>query len=868
MTNNKPLLYALLVVLLAGLIVAVGWAGYNLLSLAFESTPTPTAAPTIVTVVVVATPTATPSPAASTTATPAATGLPSTTGTPTPVPALEVVVVAELVNVRAAPGLEQPVIGGVPQGTVLRPEGRTADGQWLLVCCAFGQWGWVANQAELVSLNFDWAMLPVVQFPTPLPPQPTAIPWPTATPWPTARPTATPWPTPWPTWTPGPLPTWTPWPTWTPIPPPTATPVPVEGWWGEYFTNPNVQGAPALVRVDPAVRFNWGFGSPAPGIPADNFSARWTRMVWFDQGQYRFQARVDDGVRVWLNGAPIIDEWRDGSLRTVSTSRSLAAGWYSLRVEYFERTGEAVIDFTWEREPQPFTEWRGDYFNNPTLSGQPALTRNDLQIAFDWGLGSPAPGIVPVDNFSVRWTRQLFFLRSDVYRFALRVDDGARVRIDGVTIIDAWREGPAADYVVDRFVQAGERTIEVEYFERAGTALVFFNWSLPAPTPTATHTPLPIPTWTPTPTWIPTWTPTATPTRTPTPTATWTPTATPTTSVTSTPTATWTATPTSTTTATATWTPTATPTTSVTSTPTATPTATPTSTATPTATRTPTATPTTSVTSTPTATPTATSTSTATPTATRTPTATPTTAGTNTPTATPSPSATRTATPTPTTPATATPTATTAATATPTPTATRAATSTPTDTPEPTATPTEEPTATPTTEPTSTPTDIPEPTPTPTEEPPATPTPTDTPEPTATPTSAPARPTRTPTATPPATQFIEIAPTEGTVGTTILVAGAGWLPNDRVTIVLTPPRAQPAQQRLPTVRVRADRAGRFQTTLIVPADERLIREPELWVVATGSRGMRAIATFIMLPPPDVQPPPADQATPPPGSGQP
>ena len=45
MTNNRPLLYALLVVLLAGLIVAVGWAGYNLLSLAFDSTPTPSPSP-------------------------------------------------------------------------------------------------------------------------------------------------------------------------------------------------------------------------------------------------------------------------------------------------------------------------------------------------------------------------------------------------------------------------------------------------------------------------------------------------------------------------------------------------------------------------------------------------------------------------------------------------------------------------------------------------------------------------------------------------------------------------------------------------------------------------------------------------------
>ncbi len=767
MTNNKPLLYALLVVLLAALVVAVGWAGYTLLSLAFESTPTPTAAPTVVTVVVVATPTPTASPATTTTVFPGETDLPTGAGTPTPPgQTLEVVVVADLINVRSAPGLDQPIIGSLPMGTVLRPEGRTADGQWLLVCCAFGQWGWVANLAELVTLNFDWAVLPVVQFPTPLPPLPTAIPWPTAT----------------------------------PAPQPTATPAPQEGWLGNYFTNPNLQGPPALVRIDPAVRFNWGFGSPAPGFPADNFSARWTRTLWFEPGQYRFQARVDDGVRVWLNDALIIDEWRDGSVRTVSADRTLAAGWHTLRVEYFERSGEAVIDFTWERDPQLFTEWRGDYFANPTLSGPPALTRNDIQIAFDWGLGSPAPGVIPVDNFSVRWTRQLFFLRSDIYRFTLRVDDGARVKIDGVTILDAWREGPAADYVVDRFVQAGTRTIEVEYFERSGTALVFFNWSLPAPPPVAT--------WTPTPTWIPTWTPTATPT------ATWIPTWTPT--------------------ATATRTPTVTPTTSVTSTPTAT------GTATRTATQTPTPTPTTSVTSTPTAT------GTTTPTATQTPTTTPTTSVTSTPTATGT--ATRTATPTSPLAATHTPTATRTATATEAP----SATPTPTDEPSPTPTYTAEPTATPTA----------------TEPPPATPTPTYTAEPTAT--DTPVRPTatRTATVTPPAAHFIEIAPTEGPVGTTILVAGAGWLPNDRITITLTPPRIQPTrqQQPLPIVRVRADRAGRFQATLTVPDDSRLTPETQLWVVATGSRGMRAVAIFTLLPsdaqpPVDGQPPVDDQGQP-------
>lgn len=808
MTTNRTVLYALLVVLLAALIVAVGWAGYNLLSLAFDSTPTPTPTPVVVTVVVVATPTATGAPGSATpTPVEGTAGLTPTT-TATPIPALEVVVVADLVNVRTAPGLTQPVIGAVPRGTVLRPEGRTADGQWLLVCCAFGQWGWIANQSELIALNFDWAILPVVIFPTPLPPAPTPtfVPWPTATPVP--PPTFTPWPTA------------TPWPTWTPVPPPTATPAPVDGWRGEYFNNVNLQGAPAMVRIDPAVRFNWGTGSPAPGVNADFFSARWTRTQWFDAGEYRFQARVDDGVRVWLNDILIIDEWRDGSVRTVAADRSLAGGWYSLRVEYYERTGEAQIDFGWERQTQTFTEWRGEYFANATLSGQPVLVRNDVQIAFNWGTGSPAPGLVPVDNFSARWTRQLYFLRSDVYRFTLRVDDGARVRIDGVTILDAWREGSAADFVVDRFVEAGMHTVQVDYFERTGLAQIFFSWSLPAPPP---------------PTWTPTATPTATPTHTPTATATptWTPTATP--SPTATPTATPTRTPTATATTPVTGTPTATerPTRTPTRTPTATPTATTLVTGSPTATELPTRTPT------------VTATATATELPTRTPTATATTLVTGTPTATERPTRTPTAT----------------ATSTETPTDTPTATVTPTDTPEDTPTPTL--TATPTDMPTDTPTA----TTTPTEAPVDTPTPTDTVEPTATPTATAPRPTRTPTATatPALRPSIVISPTAGAVGTTVVVTGAHWLPNDRVAISMTPPRVLPPNlQFRPLVRVRVARDGTFRAVITVPLDERLISEPVVWVLATGSRRTQAHVPFVMQLPGGAEEPVITPPLPPPG----
>ncbi len=82
--TNRTLLYVLLVVLLAGLIVAVGWAGYSLLSLAFSPTPTPTLTPAVVTVVVVATPTLSVEPATATPIPPGNGATPSVTTTAMP----------------------------------------------------------------------------------------------------------------------------------------------------------------------------------------------------------------------------------------------------------------------------------------------------------------------------------------------------------------------------------------------------------------------------------------------------------------------------------------------------------------------------------------------------------------------------------------------------------------------------------------------------------------------------------------------------------------------------------------------------------------------------------------------------------------
>lgn len=498
---------------------------------------------------------------------------------------------------------------------------------------------------------------------------------------PTTSPTFT--PTPVLTQTPIPQPP-TPVPVTTPLPPPAPTPIPtpvpptaapaptptpviqIQNWRGEYYTNANLAGAPA-VRDDVAVDFNWGLSAPLPGLPADNFSARWTRSLPFDAGLYRFHLLVDDGARLWLDDQLLLDSWQDGSLREVVVERQVGSGSHSLRLEYYEHGGDAAVHLWWENiTAASYPDWKGEYWSNRDFQGSPVVVRNDPIINFFWYDQSPAPG-VSADNFSARWSRQVNF-GSGLYRFYAEADDGIRLFIDGYSVINEWHGGGSGTYTADVSL-SGSRQVVVEYYEQSGEAFVRFRWERINIQPTATSQPAH--TSTPTPTYTPTFTPTPTPTQTPTLVPT---TVTP--IVTLTPTATSSLTPTYTPTLTPTNT--LTPTATTTSTPTETPTLTLTPTYTPTLIPTNTLTPTATTTSTPTDTPTSTQTPTGTPTLTLTPTETPT----LTPTATLTPTETPTLTPTSTLTPTETPTLTPTSTLTPTETPTL----TPTETPVVTAT--------------------------------------------------------------------------------------------------------------------------------------------------------------------------------------
>jgi uncharacterized protein YraI len=351
-------------------------------------------------------------------------------------------------NFRAGPGTGYRILRNLPAGMILIVHGQDKSAYWLYVELPDGALGWVARYYTTFK-----GTAPVV----PAPPRP-------------VQPTSTP----------------------TPIQPP----APTTAWLGQYFANRWLSGTPVLVRHDPAIDFDWGRGSPAPNIPVDNFSVRWTRALHFDGGLTRFHIRSDDGVRLWIDGQLVLNQWQNAQGGDFVVDTTLATGVHDVVVDYFENTKDAYIHVRWEQlSPTPgpgFPEWRGEYFNNRHLSGNPVFVRNDHAIDFDWSYRSPAPGI-GTEDYSVRWNRTIDFSSGD-YRFHIRSDDGVRVYIDGHRVIDEWRDMSGnTTYTADRYL-SGHHHIVVEYYQNTGKAFVHFWWErIHGPTPTRTPTPVPAP---------------------------------------------------------------------------------------------------------------------------------------------------------------------------------------------------------------------------------------------------------------------------------------------------------------------------------------------------------------------------------------
>jgi hypothetical protein len=125
----------------------------------------------------------------------------------------------------------------------------------------------------------------------------------------------------------------------------------------------------------------------------------------------------------------------------------------------------------------------GRYFNNTSLSGTPVLTRVEA-VNFSWSGGSPGGGVAK-KNFSARWTGRLVAPANGTYRVQTVADDGVRVWVNGVLLIDHWQSHTASTPDTStsfNLVVGEEAAIVVEYWEGTGTSTVRLQWITPGNT--------------------------------------------------------------------------------------------------------------------------------------------------------------------------------------------------------------------------------------------------------------------------------------------------------------------------------------------------------------------------------------------------
>jgi glucose/arabinose dehydrogenase len=162
----------------------------------------------------------------------------------------------------------------------------------------------------------------------------------------------------------------------------TATLSETSGFVGEYYDNQNLTTL-ITTRSDASIDFDWGNASPATGVGADTFSVRWTGNVVPQFSEtYTFYTVSDDGVRLWVNGALVVDNFTDHGPTENTASVALVAGQsYSIKMEYYENGGGAVAKLHWS---SPSTPRRPV----PAGAGGPPPTGTDLTIASSSSAGA------------------------------------------------------------------------------------------------------------------------------------------------------------------------------------------------------------------------------------------------------------------------------------------------------------------------------------------------------------------------------------------------------------------------------------------------------------------------------------------------
>lgn len=122
------------------------------------------------------------------------------------------------------------------------------------------------------------------------------------------------------------------------------------GLRGEYRNSLDLSGPAEIVRTDPTINFNWASQAAGQGVTRNRFSVRWVGFIEAPvTGNFAFSTTSSSGIRLWVNGINIINNWTAHAAKTdTATPLTLIAGRrYAVRIDYFTETANGVSALSW-----------------------------------------------------------------------------------------------------------------------------------------------------------------------------------------------------------------------------------------------------------------------------------------------------------------------------------------------------------------------------------------------------------------------------------------------------------------------------------------------------------------------------------------
>ena len=184
----------------------------------------------------------------------------------------------------------------------------------------------------------------------------------------------------------------------------------VNGLIAEFFSSPDLEWL-ACRQVDPNIDFDWGLKGPVNGVGPEFFSIRWTGKVKpLYSETYTFTTASDDGVRLWVNGQPIVENWTVHPVTEDSGTIALKAGEpVEVKMEWYQNEKHAVARLLWEsatqvREPVPAACFSAD--PPPGFAPAAEIGGGNIDVAGGWptlAYGDLPGGYAAGDPAGMKW---------------------------------------------------------------------------------------------------------------------------------------------------------------------------------------------------------------------------------------------------------------------------------------------------------------------------------------------------------------------------------------------------------------------------------------------------------------------------------